>query len=127
MFELNDIVCFRENHKWIGCIGFVNEIKPITDSNGKSVSADTSIGTGYKVTINGSTKATYTILIYGDISGDGKIGSLDLLKLQRHILKASTLSDIYLESADANKDGKLLSLDLLVIQKHVLKAEIIKQ
>ena len=34
MFELNDIVCFRENHKWIGCIGFVNEIKPITDSNG---------------------------------------------------------------------------------------------
>lgn len=34
MFELNDIVCFRENHKWIGCIGFVNEIKPITDSKG---------------------------------------------------------------------------------------------
>lgn len=34
MFELNDIVCFRENHKWVGCIGFVNEIKPITDKNG---------------------------------------------------------------------------------------------
>lgn len=27
MFQLNDIVVFRENHKWIGCIGFVNEIK----------------------------------------------------------------------------------------------------
>ena len=99
----------------------------ITDSNGKSVSADNSIGTGYKVTINGSTKATYTILIYGDISGDGKIGSLDLLKLQRHILKASTLSDIYLESADANKDGKISSLDLLVIQKDALNVEKIVQ
>lgn len=27
MFELKDIVCFRENHKWVGCLGFVNEIK----------------------------------------------------------------------------------------------------
>lgn len=35
MFELNDIVCFRENHKWVGCIGFVNEIKKIKDKNGK--------------------------------------------------------------------------------------------
>lgn len=29
MFEVGDIVCFRENHKWIGCIGFVNEVKKI--------------------------------------------------------------------------------------------------
>lgn len=35
MFQINDIVCFRENHKWIGCLGFVNEIKKIKDKNGK--------------------------------------------------------------------------------------------
>ena len=34
MFELNDIVCFRENHKWVGCIGFVNEIKKVKDKDG---------------------------------------------------------------------------------------------
>ena len=34
MFELNDIVCFRENHKWVGCIGFVNEIKKIIKEDG---------------------------------------------------------------------------------------------
>lgn len=34
MFELNDIVCFRENHKWVGCLGFVNEIKKITKEDG---------------------------------------------------------------------------------------------
>ena len=33
MFELNDIVCFRENHKWVGCIGFVNEIKIIKNES----------------------------------------------------------------------------------------------
>lgn len=35
MFQINDIVCFRENHKWVGCLGFVNEIKKIKDKNGK--------------------------------------------------------------------------------------------
>ena len=34
MFELNDIVCFRENHKWVGCIGFVHEIKKIKKEDG---------------------------------------------------------------------------------------------
>ena len=34
MFELNDIVCFRENHKWAGCIGFVNEIKKVKKEDG---------------------------------------------------------------------------------------------
>lgn len=35
MFQINDIVCFRENHKWVGCLGFINEIKKIKDENGK--------------------------------------------------------------------------------------------
>ena len=35
MFEINDIVCFRENHKWVGSIGFVNEIKRIKSENGE--------------------------------------------------------------------------------------------
>lgn len=99
----------------------------ITNSGGGSVSSNSAVGTGYQVTINGTTKSTYRVVIYGDVSGDGKVGSLDLLKLQKHLLNAEKLSGAYLESADANKDGKLLSLDLLVIQKHVLKAESIKQ
>ena len=99
----------------------------ITDESGSAISTDSLVGTGYKVVISGSTKESYTVLIYGDISGDGKINSLDLLKLQRHILKASTLSDVYLSSSDANKDGKINSLDLLVIQKDVLSVEKISQ
>lgn len=34
MFELKDIVCFRENHKWVGSLGFINEIKPIKKEDG---------------------------------------------------------------------------------------------
>lgn len=35
MFEINDIVVFKETHKWAGCIGFVNKIEQIEDINGK--------------------------------------------------------------------------------------------
>ena len=99
----------------------------ITDSNGRAVNSGDLVGTGYKVTINGTTKSTFIVLIYGDVSGDGKISSLDLLKLQKHILKVSTLSGAYLKAADANKDGKILVLDLVVIQKDVLSVEKINQ
>lgn len=34
MFEIGDVVCFRENHKWVGCIGFVHEIKKIKKEDG---------------------------------------------------------------------------------------------
>lgn len=33
MFELNDVVVFKETHKWAGCIGFVNEIKKVKDKD----------------------------------------------------------------------------------------------
>ena len=28
MFKLNDVVQFNEHHKWCGCIGIVEEVKP---------------------------------------------------------------------------------------------------
>lgn len=36
MFEKNDIIVFRENHEWVGCIGFVEEIKEVTKDGEKT-------------------------------------------------------------------------------------------
>ena len=33
----------------------------------------------------------YKVVIYGDVNGDGKINSIDLLVLQRHILEIEQL------------------------------------
>lgn len=37
MFEINDIVVFKETHKWAGCIGFVDKIEGIGDISGKNI------------------------------------------------------------------------------------------
>lgn len=61
------------------------------------------------------------ILIYGDVNGDGKINSIDLLVLQRHILEIEKLKSTFLKAGNTSKNGKIpTSLDLLVIQRHIL-------
>ena len=88
------------------------------------------VGTGSKVRIkeNGNVLREYLILIYGDINGDGKINSIDLLVLQRHILEIEKFDGIYLKAGNIRKDGKKpTSVDLLLIQRHILGLQIIEQ
>lgn len=65
--------------------------------------------------------ASYPVIIYGDVNGDGKVSSLDLRIAQKHILKLSNISGYYLTAADSSKDKKLTSLDLRITQKYILK------
>ena len=99
----------------------------ITDANG-TVKTNKILATGDRISITsaGETK-TYTVVIYGDTSGNGKIDPLDLLKVQKHILDVNDLTGAYFKAGDANKDGKINPLDLLIIQKHILGASYIKQ
>ncbi len=86
------------------------------------------VGTGNMVRVsNGSGATDYTIIVYGDISGDGKVTSLDLLQLKRHIVKASTLKGVYSTAADTSKDGAISSLDLLQVKRHIVGAASIQQ
>ncbi|WP_313582882.1 dockerin type I domain-containing protein [Lacrimispora sp.] len=56
----------------------------------------------------------------GDINGDGKINSLDVLKLQRYLLGLETIPEQGKLAADLNGDGKVNSQDLLLLQKKIL-------
>ena len=88
------------------------------------------LGTGSKIRVkeNGSILREYKIIIYGDITGDGKINSVDLLMLQRHILELINLEDVFLKSAIINKiNKKPTSVDLLLIQRHILGLQYIIQ
>jgi beta-N-acetylglucosaminidase len=65
--------------------------------------------------------ATYTLIIYGDANGDGKISSSDLTVVYRHVLKYSYITGPFLMAANANHDGKTSSSDLTMLYRHVLK------
>lgn len=98
----------------------------VTDLNGKEASG--SVGTGYKVNITvGEESAVFEVVIYGDTNGDSEITILDLLRVQKHILKSSTLSGANAKAADVSKDNNIDILDLLKVQKHILGSSTIGQ
>ena len=88
------------------------------------------IGTGSKLQIlkDGNILFEYQFILYGDVNGDGKINSVDLLVLQRHILEIEKFEGIFLKAGNINKTGQRpSSVDLLLIQRHILGLKIIEQ
>ena len=92
----------------------------IKDKDNKTITDNTLIGTASTITItSGNETKTYTFVIKGDTSGDGKITILDLLQVQKHIKGDKKLTNSYLLASDTSGDGKVTILDLLQIQKHI--------
>ena len=77
---------------------------------------------------NNVIKMEYHIVLYGDVNGDGKINSTDLLVLQRHILEIDMLKGYFKTAGNININGKNpSSLDSLLIQRHILGLKLIEQ
>ncbi len=89
------------------------------------------VATGDTVALyDGSNKkvSSYTIVIYGDVNGDGEINVLDMIKVNRHVLGLTKLSGAYLEAGDANRAGDGANvLDMIYINRHSLGLVMIKQ
>ena len=66
-------------------------------------------------------RVSYPVIIYGDVDGNGRVTSVDLLVGQKHILKQRILDTIYLKALDMDHNSSVNSVDLLVGQRHILK------
>jgi len=105
------------------------EIKNIAD---KVLTDTENIGTGSKIIIKNETGTvlnTFDVVIYGEISGDGIIDSLDILKLRKHLLQISILQGDLYKAANVSKDSENIvdSLDILKLRKHLLGIATIEQ
>lgn len=100
----------------------------IMDKNNKVKSASAILFTGDKITVtSGNETKTYTVVIYGDVNGDGKISSLDYVRVKNNIMGTTTLSGAYKLAADANKDGSVKATDYVKIKNHIMGASKIIQ
>ncbi|MBR6763938.1 MAG: cadherin-like beta sandwich domain-containing protein [Clostridia bacterium] len=102
----------------------------VVNSKNAQKEAGETVGTGDSLVIydaNGGEYARYTVVIRGDVSGDGKITTSDLVKVRNHLLETNLLSGPYSEAADINKDSKLVTGDLVKIRNHLLETAYIEQ
>lgn len=102
----------------------------IYNNSGEKIEGSSLVGTGAKIKIldNEILINEYNIIMYGDVNGDGKINSVDLLVLQRHILEIKKFEGVFLKAGNIQKNGKNpSSIDCLLIQRHILGLQIIEQ
>ncbi len=68
--------------------------------------------------------AQYTNIVRGDTNGDGKITSIDYVKIKNHIMDTKhILEDVIKRAADANTDNEISSLDYVRIKNIIMDGE----
>ena len=81
------------------------------------------IGSGTKLQIldvDNKVIYEYNLVIFGDVTSDGKINSGDLLKIVKHLNDSSVIDNLYIfKAADVTGDTKINSGDLLKIVKYL--------
>ena len=101
----------------------VDNVSLCKDKKGNTISENSTIGTGSKVQLKDNTE--YVVLLYGDVTGDGKINSNDIYPIIQHILKNQTLTGVYAKAANLNNkndenDENINSSDIYQIIKFML-------
>lgn len=99
----------------------------VLDASGAQKSGNVATGDRLAVYVNGALVGLKDIVIYGDISGDGAVTIVDLVRLNRHILNLSTLNGCGLAAADVNRNGSVNIQDLVMINRHTLGIATITQ
>lgn len=98
-----------------------SEFTNLESVNGTKVTdMNATMGTGDTFRLEGE-EEDYTVIVYGDVTGEGKISTKDALLIQKIALKKETnVSEEILEAADVNNNGKITTKDALAVQKYVL-------
>ena len=92
-----------------------------------AVGGTTPVSTGMtvKLAYNGSTIQTLTVVVTGDINGDGNISITDALQVKTLLLKKGTLTEAGTAAADTNGDKAVSITDFLQLKAKLLgKSEI---
>ncbi len=86
------------------------------------------ISTGMQFAIKiGESPYDYTVIIKGDVNGDGKIYATDYVQVRNHIMSKTKLSATQLKAADINGDGEIYATDYVKIRNHIMGKTPIEQ
>lgn len=106
----------------------INEGKYCAVKKGnQNVSGATVLGTGMRLNImdGSSIIKSYSVVVTGDVNGDGKINITDMIAVKQNILGKSNLENEYKEAGDVNGDSKINITDFIKIKAAILgKGEI---
>lgn len=96
----------KSDFLWISKSNGTIQIK----KNGREIQNSEKMGTGTTVTIDND--VTYTMVILGDVNGDGELTIVDLAKCKLHTIWKEKLTGCYEKAVDFNGDKVVNIIDL---------------
>ncbi len=85
------------------------------------ITEDSNLATGY-ILKDLTNNKQYTVVVMGDVNGDGKISSSDYVRIKNKLREKVTLDEFQNKASDANFDGKITSADYVKV-KNVLRGK----
>ena len=93
----------------------------VINSEGKELSDDDLVGTGMTMKVKRyDEEITLTLVVMGDLDGDGKVTAVDLSTLNQAILKTTKLENAEFKAADLDDSKKITATDLSTINDTIL-------
>jgi len=100
------------------------------DHKGKQASGSTLLGTGAKIEVfddNGKLFRALTVIIHGDVTGDGSIDTNDISTIFDYLYRNMTMTDAQKEGMDVYRDGEINSNDISAVFDWLYKNRAISQ
>ena len=103
---------------------FIEKVKTVVagstyevyDKKGNEIEEGNIVTTASTIKVDGK---TYTIIVVGDLNGDGKLTGTDLVQMRFSRVGKYELKGAYEKAADINSDGKVTGTDL--VQMRLIK------
>lgn len=97
----------------------VNRRVYIVNKDGIEQAGENIVGTGMKLKVEDE-DIEYTIVVIGDVNGDGKRTVTDLAKAKLHIIEKEILEGEYLQALDVDKNGEIGITDIAVLKMSLI-------
>lgn len=94
----------------------------VFNASGVEVTSDSAyIGTGYTVSLmNGDQKMhTVTVVVRGDVSGNGQVDPIDYQRIRRYLFGNYTLEGAFLEAAKVSGKSTVTPIDYQRVRRHI--------
>ena len=100
----------------------------VKNHKGELITGTNIVSTGSTVALinanDGSQLALYTVILFGDVTGEGIINQLDFVYIKRHVWGISELTGAQLLAASISSSNKatvtkVTSYDFVLIKRHV--------
>ena len=101
---------------------FTNKTLKVLDSSGNEITGFQQVGTGATVNLyaDGRLLKSVTVVVRGDVDGNGKVDTTDYMRIKAAFFEEITLTALQEVAADVDESGSVDTTDYMRIKAHFL-------